>query len=299
MKVITGPGYIVAGHRIPEDVVQGKRLGATFSFDTRSLAYQVQRAEAAKSVLWTRNAPIFDQGNVGSCEGNAETGCAATSPIFEALPAGHATLNEALAVKVYSKATSLDGFNGTYPPDDTGTDSTSASKAAKALGLIGGYLNAASLDLMVAALQTGPVNFACNWYSSFDNPQSSGLVLISSGAYVRGGHALCCRGVDVDRQEFLLDNSWSTSWGLNGSFRLGYATAERLFGEGAECVAPTPLTVTPTPTPSPVTVDQADTDLWTKVGAWAVNDGVPRTRTDLIPVQAQLLAWARAYGFHG
>jgi hypothetical protein len=301
VKVLTFPGGIVVGHKLPEVVVDGKRLGATFHFDSRSLAYQVPGidAEAVKSVLWTRQVPIFDQGQLGSCEGNAEAGCIGTSPIWDALQGQpHPPVNEDLAVNLYSAATHLDPFNGEYPPDDTGTDSTSVNKVAKSKALIGGYLNAASVNQLVAALQHGPVNCAYGWYSSFDDPPSSGVITIGSQAYVRGGHALCFRGVDVDKQQFLFDNSWSTSWGVNGSAYIGYATMDRLFNEGGEAVAPTPVTVTPAPTPAPVT-DPADTALWQAVGQWAANGGVPRTRPDLIPVQANLLAWARAYKFYG
>ena len=47
-----------------------------------------------------------------------------------------------------------------------------------------------------------------------------------------------------------LDNSWGTSYGVNGSFRMGFAALEQLLAENGDCTAPQPLKV-PAPVPGP------------------------------------------------
>lgn len=289
MRLITAPGHLVVEQRLEEDVVPGKRLGRHIRFDTRSLAYPVRRvrSEAITATLWTRHIPILDQGNLGSCEGNSEVGCVGTTPLFEGLAPGHVPLDETEAVALYSAATRLDPFSGTYPPSDTGTDSTSVNKAAKKAGLISGYLSALTLADVLSALMAGPVNLGINWYSSFDDPAADGEVSIAPGAWVRGGHAPMARGVDPAGQTVFLDNSWGTSWGAKGSFVMGWGTLERLLAEGGEAVAPQPAAL-----PPPVPVD-ADHALWDVLGPWC---SFERTRPDLVKLQAAGLDWAAEHG---
>lgn len=250
----TAETYYIERGRIEEQVVAGKRLGRHIMLDSRSALYPVQEAEQAQLAdrLWTRHIPILDQGDLGSCTGNGETGNLGTTPLWEALPANHPTLDEKEAVVLYSAATKLDPYAGTYPPTDTGSDGTSVSKAAKNAGLISGYLNAATIMAMQTALQTGPVIIGINWYDSFDEPDSNGLITITKNASIRGGHEPMLRGVDLEKQQFFGDNSWSDTWGNKGSFLLSFADMERLLSESGDCTQPLPLTVpTPTPTPTP------------------------------------------------
>src|SRR3954463_5515870 len=93
---------------IEENVVAGKRMGRHYRWDSRSARFLTPRT-AVTSVLWQRKGPIFDQGNLGSCTGNAAWGALGTEPIFSSLPAStQLRLNEAQAVKLYSEATVLD-----------------------------------------------------------------------------------------------------------------------------------------------------------------------------------------------
>src|SRR3954447_21394317 len=80
---------------------------------TRALSYAVP----VQPKSWKRARIPLDQGQLGSCTGNAcEMAC------YE-MP-GHSakvTKTEAQAVALYRRATVLDGFPGTYPPEDTGS----------------------------------------------------------------------------------------------------------------------------------------------------------------------------------
>lgn len=295
--------YIELG-RIPEEVVPGKRLGRHIRHDSRSALYPVREvAQAALAdKLWTRHIPILDQGDLGSCTGNGETGNLGTSPLFEALPSGYPALDEKEAVALYSAATRIDPYAGTYPPTDTGSDGLSVSKAAKAAGLISGYLNAATLAAMQAALQSGPVIIGINWYDSFDTPDSNGLITISKGASVRGGHEPMLRGVDLEKQQFFGDNSWGASWGDKGSFLLGFADMDRLLSEGGDCTQSLPLTVpapTPIPTPTPTPVppgpdtDPADQTLAAATIEWAFQRHTGANEKAAKAAQA----WLKDHGF--
>lgn len=243
--------------RIEENVVPGKRLGRHVDARLRQLArpYAGPR-KAITSVTWPRNIPILDQGDVGSCTGNAMTGALATGPLFTALPAG-VTLDEAEALKLYSAAEDIDG-DGPYPPQDNGSTGPSVAKAAEDDGLISGFTHYTDLESTLQALMDGPVILGFNWYNSFDTPAADGTVSISGDAYVRGGHEVLARIVDAEAQVIGLDNSWGSSWGDTGGFRMSFATLERLLSEDGDCTAPQPLKAPvpappgpPTPPPGP------------------------------------------------
>jgi hypothetical protein len=235
---------------IEEHVIPGKPLGRHVNHDSRSLAYRWQATgQPLSSVLHARDIPILDQGNVGSCTGNAAVGCLGTDPLFSAIPpAVH--LDEAQALHIYSAAEVIDGGAG-LPGEDDGSSGLSAAKAARNAGLISGYTHILSLADLQDALQPGPVMIGINWYDSFDAIPASGLITISPGAQVRGGHEPMLRGVDLAAMEFYGDNSWSSSWGLQGSFRVGFGTVERLLAEQGDATALIPRNEPP-PVPVPV-----------------------------------------------
>jgi hypothetical protein len=205
------------------------------------------------SQLWPRHIPILDQGNIGSCTGNEQVGALGTGNVFTALPAGHPALDEQLAVSIYSAGEMIDGGAG-YPPEDEGSAGPSVAQAAKNLNLISGYLHCFSLADVLDALEDGAVGIGSNWYSSMDQPDRSGLVSISPGAQVRGGHEYLCRGKDMEKKLLYLDNSWGENWGAGGSFTYSFDTLERLLAEQGDATVSLPLTV-PVPAPVPVPDD--------------------------------------------
>jgi len=269
--------YNVYRARYDEIVVPGKPLGRHVMIDSRSAMYPFRATTPVPviSTIWTRNIPILDQGDLGSCTGNAMTGALGCTPLWPALPGNHPSLDEAEAVRIYGLATALDGYPGGYPPTDTGSDGTSACKAAQKLGFISGYTHATSVDQMLQALMAGPVLMGLDWYDSFDNPDISGLVAIAPGASIRGGHEVVARGVHTDAGLIQFDNSWGTSWGISGSFYMSYATAAKLLADDGDCTVPIPVTV-PAPVPIPIPPmpaptpgDPADLMLAATTRAWS------------------------------
>lgn len=248
--------------RIPERRVEGKRLGRHIRHDPRSLRYQVAAVDPATltSVRHARQIPVLDQGELGSCTGNAAEGALGTSPLYESLaddrdrPTGDADADEDQAVDLYSLATQLDDYDGEYPPEDTGSDGLSVAKACQQAGLISGYQHATSLNAALTALAQGPVITGVNWYSSFDTPAADGTITIGRHASVRGGHEFVVDELDVERKRVGFTNSWGTSWGVDGRAYMSWDTWGQLLGEDGDVTVFVPITEpapTPTPTPDP------------------------------------------------
>jgi hypothetical protein len=231
------------------------RLGRHVLHDSRSLEYTIAENFAAiTSVLWKRDIPVLDQGNVGACTGYAATGALGTDPFFATVPKG-TKLDNTEGLVLYSAAERIDGGEG-YPPEDDGSTGLSVAKAAKNAGLISGYQHALSLNAALTALASGPVITGVNWYDSFDQPDSNGTVSISPDAQVRGGHEFEVIGVDVEAQTVHAVNSWGDSWGDHGEFSFSFDTWTRLLTEDGDVTQfvplskPAPIPTPPSPAPS-------------------------------------------------
>lgn len=235
------------------------RLGRHVRHDPRSLRYQVTARSLGdlKSVTHRRYIPVLDQGDLGSCTGNAALGAVGTGALFTALAGNPGCPSENDAVKdeqqaaaLYSAATRLDDYDGEYPPIDSGSDGLSVAKAAQKAGLISGYQHATSLEAALTVLAAQPVITGVNWYDSFDEPDDEGLIRIAPGASVRGGHEFVLDELDVANRLVGFTNSWSTDWGLIGRAYLSWDDFGRLLGEDGDVTVFTPASQ-PAPTPTP------------------------------------------------
>jgi len=284
----------------PADVSGAGRLGRSVHHDSRSLLYAWQRTGAAPvTVLHPRRIPILDQGDVGSCTGNAQVGALGSDPLIGTLPPFGPSLNEAEALRLYSAAETIDG-DGPYPPNDNGSSGLSVCKAAKNAGLISGYTHCLSLADVLDALQSQPVIIGSNWYTSMDSPDTTGLVTIARGATVRGGHEYVCRGCDMEARLLHFDNSWGTGFGAGGSFSYSFDTMTRLLAEDGDGTVSVPLTqpapvpVPPAPVPVPPApgpdTDPADLGLMDTGDPWAADHHVGANGR----MQRAYLAWRKA-----
>jgi hypothetical protein len=205
---------------IGEHVVPGKRLGRHIRHDPLSRNFTFvpkMTGGPLKEVHHRRYGLPFDQGQIGSCTGNAVAGICNTAPVH--IPR-HRLLTEEDAVKIYSRATQLDAWDGQYPPNDTGSDGLSAAKAAAEMGLITAYHWAFGIDQALLALQEKPFVTGTYWKEGMDEPDEHGFV--KPTGQVRGGHEYECLGYlprhDPLDSILVFENSWSLEYGKRGRF---------------------------------------------------------------------------------
>lgn len=227
--------YSVEFEELPFVPGDGGMLGRHVEHDDRSKNFPVETGsqQALRSVTWPRRSVIFDQGEIGSCTGNAITGAEATDSINRR---GTSGLIEWNALDMYERITRSDRIPGSYPPDDTGSTGLAACKTAKARGWISSYRHAFSLHAMLHALQTGPAIVGMAWLTGCDTPNSNGL--ISYTGDVRGGHEILCRGVDIENHWLYFDNSWGSDWGMQGSFAMTFPDFEMAMADSGDMTVP-------------------------------------------------------------
>jgi hypothetical protein len=245
-------------HRFEEVVHEGQRLGRHLALDARSLAYAIERELEVLAGVSIRPAdhhsplPVLDQGNLGSCTGNA--GTYATAALVGAAGlnrlqlhnlalSGNAVLDEKWAVELYSDATVDDGFPGTYPPDDTGSSGLGVARALKAAGLIGRYVWATSLQGFATLLQRGGVLMGTPWLEAWFEPDADGFVDSDPGwvnTPVAGGHEVYVEALeswddrDPHASVIRFRNSWGDEWGDHGSGRMRLSTYVLLKSQGID-----------------------------------------------------------------
>ena len=214
------------------------RLGRHIEHDPASRAFPVVPVGAPLvKVLHVRRVAAFDQGNLGSCTGNAATGILDTVPFRDTSKPPY---YEKYAVGVYADATVIDGFPGQYPPDDTGSSGLAVAKVLKNRGLISVYNHAFGITAALEALQTNAVITGVNWYSGFDDPDPvTGIAKL--GGHVRGGHEFEVLGYDPATDLVTAINSWGTGWGLKGRFRFTSKDWAQLLAEQGDVTVPVPL----------------------------------------------------------
>lgn len=209
------------------------RLGRIEHHDPRSRIFVARQATTLRSVTHTPPPASrrLDQGNLGSCEGNAAAQLLNTRPLHKPRTPYH---TEPDAVQAYSLATGLDGFAGTYPPDDTGTSNVAIAKAARQLGWITGFRWHFGLDATLAGLVLEPLLVGMPWRQDMFTPDRHGF--IHATGTVVGGHAFVLFGLNVrDRYVWML-NSWS-DWGLQQRAKITFDDLGKLLSDGGEVTA--------------------------------------------------------------
>ncbi len=264
----------------PED----PRLGRHVQHDPRSLRYAhgVLPKTAIRSVDWARRVPIFDQGDLGSCTGNAAAGLVGTDSQARAgltsvtIDSDVLPVDEDFAVHVYELATSLDEFDGQYPPTDTGSSGIGAAKALVNLGLAARYTHAFSLPALQSALQSGPVMAGTVWLNSMFDTDRDGYVIVDRTSGEAGGHEYVISAYDATRQAFRLDNSWGTSWGVHGSAWYRQSDLQWLLSQDGDVTVPAWATAPAPPSP-PAPTPAADPRLVEALAlmqAWAHDNNI-------------------------
>jgi hypothetical protein len=230
------------------------RLGRHVRHDPRSWNYAFTAVDVntLSSKRHQSQIPTLDQGQLGSCTGNASTKCLSYDP-FWGTPEVQKVLgmdekaDEDYAVSVYSDATKIDDYPGAYPPQDTGSDGLSVAKVLKTRGLISGYQHAFSLEALLTALAKQPVIVGTRWHQDMFNPGTDGRLKITGD--VAGGHEYCLDEIDVDNKRVWLQNSWGETWGKKGRAYLIWDDMKTLLAASGDCTIFAPLGSPPPPPP--------------------------------------------------
>lgn len=210
-------------------------LGRHVEHDPRSKLYPARRAARPRTVLWDHHAPVLDQGELGSCTGNALAQLLNTTKFTASRPK-RKYLDERSAVDLYSVATGLDDIQGTYPPVDTGSSGLGVAKAGVRLGYLSAYQHAFGFDHFLSAIQLQPVIVGTNWHEAMFDTDADGFVK-PVGA-LAGGHEYLALGVNMRGQYVTFLNSWGSGWGAHGRFRMRFDSFEVLLSEDGDVTVP-------------------------------------------------------------
>jgi hypothetical protein len=201
-------------------------------------AFTPPRAVAAKTVRWRRYGPVLDQGSVGACTGFAMAQWLNCKPAHDPRER-YMTNNHALAI--YMRATDLDPWPGSYPPNDTGSSGLAACKAAREQGYISGFrwiFN--GVDALKEALLFSPVMAGTVWLSSMfrARPVAGQAPFLSVSGSEEGGHEYLIVGWNERSGYFTMVNSWGPGWGLGGTARLWADDMAELLRRQGDLVVP-------------------------------------------------------------
>jgi len=176
---------------------------------------------------------VLDQGNTGTCEGNAWTGWLADGPI---LHPDITALSDPSTGEAYARQLYLDATGDTTL--DKGAYTRQILRVLTARGLIGAYHAAASVDEVVTALlTTGPVCFGSTWYRSMDAPvfeYDNAYLHVDEASGERGGHEYLLDAVELapaygGPAYVRMHNSWGPDWAHLGTARISIDDLHKLF----------------------------------------------------------------------
>jgi C1A family cysteine protease len=219
--------------------------------DVRDLMFAAAPPPTIPAVMDLRPKcpPVYDQGQLGSCTGNAIAGAIQ----FERLKQKQAPDFVPSRLFIYYNERVIEGTVGT----DSGAQIRDGIKTVAQIGAPPepdwpydiakfadkpspkAYTDAAldkavqysrlaqSLSQMKGCLAAGyPFVFGFTVYDSFESAQvaKTGIVpMPASSEQVVGGHAVMAVGYNDAEQRFIVRNSWGDAWGMKGYFTIPYA----------------------------------------------------------------------------
>ena len=218
-------------------------------FDNRDFVYQLSSIPSMPSKVDLRPyaSPIDDQGNLGSCTGNAIAGAIdlidkknqnrllRVSRLFiyyqERLLEGTISQDRGAYIRDGIKACYTVGapLESTWPYDITKFSRTpsSVAYADAAKRKVVSYAKCEDFNAVKNALAAGtPVVVGFQVYSSFESVAvaRTGIMPYPNVAkeQLLGGHAVCLVGYDDAHNWFIARNSWGPNWGDHGYFYMPY-----------------------------------------------------------------------------
>jgi len=197
---------------------------------------------------------VYNQGQLGSCTGNAIAGAVHFERMRQKLPSAKTTVPSRLFIyynerviegtvgqdagaqirdgikSVATQGACFEKGKGKWPyvPANFAAQPPAACYAQAANDTIVQYSRVQQIaPQLKGCLADGyPFVFGFTVYESFESRQvaKTGVVpMPASGEQPIGGHAVMAVGYNDTTQQFLVRNSWGASWGLGGYFLLPYA----------------------------------------------------------------------------
>jgi C1A family cysteine protease len=219
--------------------------------DHRDIMYSAVRkvpAELpAKVDLRAQCSPVEDQGQLGSCTGNALAGALEFLEKKDGVPfkdvsrlfiyyneraIEHSVKSDSGAmirdgIKTLAKQGACSEKSWPYLISKFSVKPTAACYKEAGQHQITSYQRIEVLDEMRTCLADGyPFVFGFTVYESFESQQvaNTGAVQMpKSSENVVGGHAVLAVGYDDKEKRFIVRNSWGANWGIKGYFTMPYA----------------------------------------------------------------------------
>jgi C1A family cysteine protease len=219
--------------------------------DVRDFLYKPSAAVTLPPALDLRSAfpPVYDQGDLGSCTGNAIAGIVQFLRMKESLtnftPSRlmiyyderviEGTVGQDAGAEIRDGISSMNTTGACdealWPYDisqfTVKPPATAYAAALKDRALQYERIDNTQLDMMKQCLADGfPFVFGFTVYESFESDAvaTSGIVpMPAPSEQVIGGHAVCAVGYDDGDDTFLVRNSWGSGWGQSGYCQMPYA----------------------------------------------------------------------------
>lgn len=179
-----------------------------------------------RSRKWQRGW-AYDQGATSQCVAFTGKGLLNTSPV-----ARHARWSKR------SRYSPADFYLGAQLHDEwdgesyDGTSALGLCRYLTELGILAEYRWCFGLqDVLLTLSHIGAVGIGIWWYDSMFRPVDGLLRVEGSRA---GGHEIEVTGIDIDRREVILTNSWGLRWGVRGRARLAWDDLDRLLSEDGD-----------------------------------------------------------------
>lgn len=205
-------------------------LGRHVVHDPRSRGFALPVA-VDRSAWYSRTLRVYDPiPNPNQVHGN----CTGVSKCVMFNTAGNRRTGLVLdmddADRFYSLATTLDPWEGSWRPDDTGSSGLAAAQAAQRLGWGGEYrwLFGGADEVVSTVVGGRPVSVGTAWYDSMFYPDLAGVVHI--GGQIAGGHQWTARGYDKARDQ-IIGRCW---WGTFRDFRISRADLDTLLADDGD-----------------------------------------------------------------
>jgi len=181
--------------------------------------------------IW-KIGPVLDQRETSACVGFAWT------QLLMSEPHPHVKVGFDFARQVYLDAQKRDEWAG-EEPEYYGTTTEAGHAVLLTRGLVQKDLYWATTtgQIVQHVISIGPVVMGTEWMSGMMRPDDQGYVRPTG--FSEGGHAYLVYGAAAKQQEFWLVNSWGSSFGLSGKFKMSFDSMRKLLdrgGYGVSCL---------------------------------------------------------------